>query len=383
MQVIVLPTEGRYARMLLVVIISVFTSFVMFSCGEYEEAYAPDLADRPVLRVSTQAVILKQKQEQGTALTLTWSAGSNGGTNSAINYTIEVDRNGNDFSQPVAIDAGKASYNSNFAVYNLNDLLLNTFLAPPGETTQLDFRIIATPLNTSVSGDVSNVVTISVTAYEPVPVPNTLYMVGDATPNGWDNGNPTPLTKKTNEPGVFTYEGEMSAGEVKFLTIVGEWLPSYQRGEDGSTLVLRTDFAQPDEKFVIEQSGLYKLTVDVIDMTFKAEALAASPYNELWIVGSAVPKGWDIANPDAMVQDVSDPFVFTFNEELAAGEFKIATAKDFGAPFYRPVAADQPISATDIQLSAGDPDHKWIITEAGPYKITLNLRDNTINITPF
>src|SRR5690606_1078135 len=36
-----------------------------------------------------------------------------------------------------------------------------------------------------------------------------------------------------------------------------------------------------------------------------------------------------------------------------------------------------------IQLSAGDPDHKWNITDAGPYKITLNLRENTIHITPF
>src|SRR5690606_11225927 len=130
-------------------------------------------------------------------------------------------------------------------------------------------------------------------------------------------------------------------------------------------------------------SGLYKISVDVIDMTFQAEPLAVSPYNELWIVGSAVPKGWDIGNADAMIQDTSDPFVFTFNEELVTGEFKIATAKDFGAQFYRPTSADQSIAETDIQLSAGDPDYKWNITEAGPYKITLNLRENTIHITPF
>jgi hypothetical protein len=362
---------------------ALLTSILMFSCGEYEEVYSPQVTDKPVLRVSTEDVVLKQKQERNTAFTLTWTPGSNRGTNSAINYKIEIDRKGNNFAAPISIDAGKASYNSNFEVQNFNDLLLNSFLIPPGEGAQLEFRIISSPLDASVAADVSNVVTISVTPYEPVPVPNALYMVGDATPNGWDNSNPTALTRSANEPGIFSYQGEMSAGELKFLTVIGEWLPSYQRGEDANTLVLRTDFGQPDEKFLIEQAGLYKITVDVIEMTFEAEALAASPYSELWIVGSAMPKGWNIDNADAMVQDSSDPFVFTFNEELVAGEFKIATAKDWGAPFYRPTSADQPITDTDIQLSAGDPDHKWNIIEAGPYKITLNLRENTIDIKPF
>lgn len=369
--------------MLLTVVIALLSSWLMFSCEEYEEAYSPKLTDKPVLSVSAQEVVLKQKQEQSTAFTLNWTAGSNRGTNSAIHYTIEIDKKGNDFAAPVTIDAGKASYNNNFQVINFNDLLLNSFLVAPGTGTQMEFRVISTPLDASVTPDISNVVSVSVTPYEPLPVPTALFMVGDAAPNGWDNSNPTALTKSANEAGIFTYEGEMSAGELKFITIAGEWLPSYQRGADANALVLRTGFDQPDDKFVIEQSGLYKITVDVIDMTFEAEALASSPYNELWIVGSAMPKGWDIDNADAMVQDTSDPFVFTFNEELVAGEFKIATAKDWGALFYRPTSADQPISDTDIQLSAGDPDYKWNITEAGPYKITLNLRENTITITPF
>lgn len=383
MQVLVLTNEGGYFRMLPAVLLALLSPLFMLSCEEYEEPYSPKLAERPVLSISAQEIVLKQKQEQSTAFTLTWTPGSNRGTNSAISYRIEIDKKGNDFAAPVEIDAGKASYNSNFQVYNFNDLLLNSFLLTPGVGAEMEFRVISSPLDTSVEPEVSNVVAVAVTPYEPVTVPAALYMTGDATPNGWDNNNPTALVKSPNEPGVFTYQGEMSAGELKFITIPGEWLPSYQRGADASTLALRTDFSQPDDKFMIEQSGLYKISVDVIDMTFQAEPLAVSPYNELWIVGSAVPKGWDIGNADAMIQDTSDPFVFTFNEELVTGEFKIATAKDFGAQFYRPTSADQSIAETDIQLSAGDPDYKWNITEAGPYKITLNLRENTIHITPF
>ncbi|MBR6440994.1 MAG: SusF/SusE family outer membrane protein [Bacteroidales bacterium] len=36
---------------------------------------------------------------------------------------------------------------------------------------------------------------------------NSLYMVGDATPNGWDIGNPTPLSASTDDALIFTWEG--------------------------------------------------------------------------------------------------------------------------------------------------------------------------------
>ena len=42
---------------------------------------------------------------------------------------------------------------------------------------------------------------------------SSLFMVGDATPNGWDNNNPTALVKKSKY--IFEYEGELKAGEMK------------------------------------------------------------------------------------------------------------------------------------------------------------------------
>jgi len=68
---------------------------------------------------------------------------------------------------------------------------------------------------------------------------------------------------------------------------------------------------------------------------------------------------------------------------LNVGEFKIATAKDFNAPFYRPTTNHPSLDSTSVQLSAGDPDNKWYISEAGPYKITLNLRTMQISIAKF
>lgn len=373
--------EVTWFRLSAVILPAIVMSAVMLSCEPYEDEYSPRKADKPVLKTTASSVELKQKQENNTAITLSWTAGSNGGTNSAINYTLEIAPKGSSFADPLTVEVGKGSYNRNFKVAEVNTMLREQFQMT--EETALEFRVISQPLDTSVEADTSNVITIEAIPYEPMPVPENLYLVGDATPNGWDAGNPTVMTKSGNDPSVFTWQGQLSAGELKFLTIINEWIPSYQKGADENTLVIRTDFSQPDEKFTVSQAGLYRMRVDVIELSFELEALAASPYNELWIVGSATPKGWDLDNADMMVQDPSDPFVFSYNEILVAGEFKVATAKSWDAPFYRPVSADQPITATEVQLSAGDPDYKWNITEPGAYKITLNLRDNAINITPF
>jgi hypothetical protein len=82
------------------------------------------------------------------------------------------------------------------------------------------------------------------------------------------------------------------------------------------------------------------------------------------------------------VKSAADPFVFSWTGPLVAGEFKIGTAKDFGAKFYRPVSDHPALSATTVQLSSGDPDNKWVVTAstAGNYKITLNMKDLSIAI---
>ena len=52
---------------------------------------------------------------------------------------------------------------------------------------------------------------------------STLYMVGDATPNGWSIDSPTPLTATEEDPLVFTWEGSLNAGEMKLCLTKGSW----------------------------------------------------------------------------------------------------------------------------------------------------------------
>ena len=52
---------------------------------------------------------------------------------------------------------------------------------------------------------------------------SALYMVGDATPNGWSIDAPTPFDASDEDPLIFTWEGSLNAGEMKLCLTTGSW----------------------------------------------------------------------------------------------------------------------------------------------------------------
>ncbi len=48
------------------------------------------------------------------------------------------------------------------------------------------------------------------------PVTTTLYLIGDATPNGWSADNATAMERTDN--GQFTWTGKLNTGSLKFIT---------------------------------------------------------------------------------------------------------------------------------------------------------------------
>src|SRR5690606_36696602 len=99
----------------------------------------------------------------------------------------------------------------------------------------------------------------------------------------------------------------------------------------------------------------------------------------------AVPTGWDIQAPTPMRVDSSNLFVFNYYGMMNAGEFKIPTATgDFNTDYFMPLENYQDISLDGMQLvPGGNPDYKWKIEQAGPYKVTLDMEQMTIAIRPF
>lgn len=166
---------------------------------------------------------------------------------------------------------------------------------------------------------------------------------------------------------------------------------SYTHGELREILVNELEKAPGSAHniYVRVQSGSDFTNVLTLTVTPYEEEVETE-FADLWVIGSATPGGWswDAAGESQRMQyyvNNEDEVFITLN--LSAGELKIGTVlHDWGAPFYRPAFAENqaqlaPLSHQQVQFSAGDPDHKWIVSdsEAGAYLITLNKTNLTIS----
>lgn len=327
------------------------------------------------ISASKTNVTLNQKLVGEEAIGLSWTTGLNRGTGSSISYLIQIDIKGNNFSKAITEDMGKGIYAKSFSVGALNDSLLSRWNCTPGVVAELEARVISTIYSMPAVNDTSAVVAISVIPYQPVS--KTLYIIGDASPKGWNADNALALTPQS-DPTVFVYQGSLAVGSFKFITTKGQFLPSYNKGTDSTKIVYRTDNSQADGQFSITSAGVYKVVVNLLDLSISYGKLNMPAYSDIYMVGSAAPNGWDIANATKLTQSTSNPFIFTYQGVMKAGEFKFPVNRntDWGQDMFE--KADD----THMYLHPGGTagDDKWTIAKKGFYTITLNQLDNTINI---
>lgn len=226
----------------------------------------------------------------------------------------------------------------------------------------------------------------------------TLYMVGDATPNGWNIDSPTPLEAKGDDPLVYSWEGELFKGEMKLCLTPGSWDAPFIRplidGEEIGTADLRDVLFQmhagdPDEKWHIVEAGNYRLTFDLRNWTIStvylggAEAPSKEPIETevLYIVGDATPAGWNIDAPTILTK--TGDYIFEYEGELNEGELKACIETgNWDVPFVRPESEGVTISSigvgSDKFIYVANPDNKWRVTESGNYHIVFDLKNYTI-----
>ena len=230
----------------------------------------------------------------------------------------------------------------------------------------------------------------------------TLYMVGDATPNGWDIGNPTPLEATGDDALVFSWEGQLYKGELKLCLTTGSWDAPFIRPEVGGTQITKTAISNakfamhagdPDDKWVIADAGKYRLTFDLRHWTMSTEFLGEpdAPVIEpieaeaVYIVGDATPTGWNIDTPTQLTKQ--SQYIFIYEGELVPGELKACTQTgDWGVQFIRPTFSGCKISLAGVESAdfvfTTSPDDKWQVIEAGQYRLTFDLKNWIITAEP-
>ncbi len=97
-----------------------------------------------------------------------------------------------------------------------------------------------------------------------------MYMVGDATPSGWNIKAPDTLTKDPANPYLWHWHGPLYAGELKFPTYAGTWSADYfmplapaQKDLSLTTTHLVVN-GTPDFKWMVTDSakGEYDIVLD-------------------------------------------------------------------------------------------------------------------------
>lgn len=240
-----------------------------------------------------------------------------------------------------------------------------------------------------ITADLLNL-TISIEAIEGAPF-SQIYIVGDASPSGWDVNNPKAFTQNPNNPFIFTYEANLTQGNFKILAgakgdFCGEWYRPLTDGQAlSSTAVEQNSGCTVDNKWTIGAGdvGRYKIILDTQNNTIKIQKV------NLYIIGDGGPNGWNIATPTAMTYS-NGSFIYTgaLGSTNAAGEFKISKFKGdwCDGDWINPATANQSIlNGSFITTYACDgPDNKWKLQtgNAGNYQISINLDTQIMTIIP-
>ena len=106
---------------------------------------------------------------------------------------------------------------------------------------------------------------------------STLYIVGDATPAGWDVNNMYLLDVSEEDHLVFIYDGNLSKGEMKAYLTQGNWdLAPCVRPMPAGSPISKADNTEPfqlytggeDLKWSVKDAGHYRLVFDLRNWTF-------------------------------------------------------------------------------------------------------------------
>ena len=195
----------------------------------------------PVLTASaTDSIALTPADSSNTAVTFNWTNPnymfSNGANTFNVSYNLEVDSAGDNFTGPNRQTVSIVSdLSASFTVTAFNALVANGLGLSYGSPHNIQARIVSFLANgdTGAISLYSNPLTFTVTPYAPPPKiapppTQTVFIVGAATPGGWDNpiDKVNPATQQFTEvsPTEYTISIALTGGgEYKFISVNGSW----------------------------------------------------------------------------------------------------------------------------------------------------------------
>lgn len=260
------------------ILFSITAAACMLACDKEEDKITFEGGTAPVVLSvsSTSDLVLTKEKENFTSLQFQWTNPeykfSNGVNTLNVNYTLQVDTTGSDFTNPkMASKAFSKDLSTTFLVKDLNNLLsgleLKDFVPHDYE-----FRIKATLADGS-EPDYSSVVKVKITPYLDVqyPVPANLYITGAATPANWQAGNGTePVPPNQQFTKVNSYLFEINSLQLNassgylLIPVYSSWAAKYGFTGEKEKNNTAGDTFKPDGSDFLSPSTAkaYKITVN-------------------------------------------------------------------------------------------------------------------------
>lgn len=249
------------------------------SCDKDENKISYEGGTPPVLTASSATIPLSFANRNSLATILFWTNPdyqfTTGISSHDVNYLIEIDTTGANFTNPnrqsIAISK---DLSRSFTQGELNGYLLNQLQLVPGIPHNIQIRVISSLINGSVPLK-SNILAFTVTPFAippvvPPPASGELYIVGNATPGGdatgWNNPVPVPGQKFVRLSNTL-YEITIALNADKsylFLPVNGSWAAKYGGlGANNTNNVNGDDFkADGGDLKAPSVGGNYKIQVD-------------------------------------------------------------------------------------------------------------------------
>ena len=229
----------------------------------------------------TGSIPLSYLTKDDEAVTFSWTNPeyqfTTGISSQDVNYILEIDTAGTNFTSPnvkkvsISKDLSTAFTQSQF-----NDILLNQLVLVPGTTYNVEVRVTSSLVNNNAKLS-SNALSFTATPYAIPPKvtpPGTapdyldgqLFMVGSATPGGWNNPVPVPSQQFTRVSATL-YELTLplvGGGSYLFLPLNGNWGFKFGcLGANNTNNPDGDDFKASGGDFAAPAApGTYKITVD-------------------------------------------------------------------------------------------------------------------------
>ncbi len=256
--------------------LSSLLAITLWSCTKDEVKDYYEGGTPPVLSASVTALNLSFANAANEAVKFSWTNPNyqftTGVSSQSVSYVLEIDTTGSNFTysgkQSISISQ---DLSLSITIGQFNDYLLNQLVLKPGMVHNLEVRVKATLGNGAVP-IISNVLKLTATPYAippkvPVPTGGNLYLVGSATPGGWNNPVPVPSQKFTQiSATLYEIIVPLTGGqEYLFLPLNGDWSHKYAVADKTvAGLADGGDFGyDKNDNFPgPAASGTYKISVD-------------------------------------------------------------------------------------------------------------------------